>query len=115
MVADDVRAEPDYRYYEETASIRSELNVPVLVNGEPWGALNLEADEPAAFDDQDVRVMRTVAELLGSSLSSAALYERLDRAYLGTAEALSAALEAKDSYTAAHSHGMVSRAEAVGG
>ena len=114
VVADDVRAEPDYRSYEETASIRSELNLPVLVNGEPWGALNLEADEPAAFDDQDLRVMGTVAELLGSALSSAALYKRLDRAYLGTAEALSAALEAKDSYTAAHSHGIVSRAEAVG-
>ena len=51
--------------------------------------------------------MCTVAELLGSALGSAALYERLDRAYLGTAEALSAALEAKDSYTASHSHGIV--------
>lgn len=114
VVADDVRAEPDYRYYAETASIRSELNVPVMVNGDPWGVLNLEAEEPAAFDDQDLRVMGTVAELMGSALGSAALYERLERAYLGTAEALSAALEAKDSYTASHSHGIVSRAEAVG-
>ncbi len=114
VVADEVHAEPDYREYDTTGSIRSELDVPVLVHGEVWGAINLESEEPCAFDEQDIRVMSTVAELLGSALGSAALYERLERAYLGTAEALSAALEAKDSYTASHSHGIVSRAEAVG-
>jgi diguanylate cyclase (GGDEF)-like protein len=114
VVADDVRAEPDYREADKTGSIRSELDVPVLVHGNPWGVINLESDQPAAFDEQDIRLMNTVAELLGSALGSTALYERLERAYLGTAEALSAALEAKDSYTASHSHGIVSRAEAVG-
>ena len=114
VVADEVRAEPDYRDYETTRGIRSELDVPVVVHGERWGAINLESDQPAAFDEQDIRLMDTVAELLGSALGSAALYDRLERAYLGTAEALSAALEAKDSYTASHSHGIVSRAEAVG-
>jgi HD-GYP domain-containing protein (c-di-GMP phosphodiesterase class II) len=42
------------------------------------------------------------------------LYERLERAYLDTAEAFNAALEAKDSYTAEHSRTIVERAEAVG-
>jgi putative nucleotidyltransferase with HDIG domain len=42
------------------------------------------------------------------------LYERLESAYLGTAEALAAALEAKDSYTASHSRSIAEHAEAVG-
>ncbi len=45
---------------------------------------------------------------------SATLYEQLERAYLGTAEALAAALEAKDSYTADHSRQIVANTEAVG-
>ena len=41
-------------------------------------------------------------------------YEQLERAYMGTAEALAAALEAKDSYTARHARSIVELAEAVG-
>ena len=78
------------------------------MNGERWGAINLEHDEPRRLRRRTTcGCMGTVAELLGGALSSCALYERLDRAYLGTAEALSAALEAKDSYTAAHSRSIV--------
>jgi HD-GYP domain-containing protein (c-di-GMP phosphodiesterase class II) len=42
------------------------------------------------------------------------LYASLDRAYIGTAEALSAALEAKDSYTAEHSRSVTENAVALG-
>jgi putative nucleotidyltransferase with HDIG domain len=42
------------------------------------------------------------------------LYERLERAYMGTAEALAVALEAKDAYTAEHARSIVDQAEAVG-
>ena len=69
---------------------------------------------PHAFDEDDARLVQTVADQVGSALRSAMLYKRLDSAYIGTAEALAAALEAKDSYTASHSHAVVRRAEAVG-
>jgi putative nucleotidyltransferase with HDIG domain len=47
-------------------------------------------------------------------MRTAVLYERLERAYLGTAEALAAALEAKDAYTADHARSIAEQAEAVG-
>lgn len=47
-------------------------------------------------------------------MRSAVLYERLERAYLGTAEALAAALEAKDEYSADHARSIAEQAEAVG-
>jgi HD-GYP domain-containing protein (c-di-GMP phosphodiesterase class II) len=93
---------------------RSELCAPVWVGDELWGAINVEEIEPGAFDEDDARLLQTVADQLGSALRSALLYEQLDRAYLGTAEALAAALEAKDSYTAQHAHSIVKWAEAVG-
>jgi len=60
------------------------------------------------------RSTRPVADQVGSALRSAMLYEQLERAYLGTAEALAAALEAKDAYTAEHARSIVDQAEAVG-
>ncbi len=110
----DVSSEPDYHSTEVTTTVRSELDVPVLVGGRSWGAITVQDVLPGAFDDEDARLLASVADQLAAALRAAALYEQLERAYLGTAEALSAALEAKDSYTAEHSRSLVQRAEAVG-
>ena len=126
VLASDVRREPDYQSTPVTESTRSELDVPVMVSGRPWGAISVQSEVTDAFDDEDARLLRAVADQLAAALRSALLYEQLERAYLGTAEALSAALEAKDSYTATpprkpslrcgneHSRSLVQRAEAVG-
>ena len=110
----DVYAEPDYQPTPETAGVRSELCVPLWVDGELFGAINVESVEADAFDDDDVRLLQTVADQVGAAMRSAVLYERLERAYLGTAEALAAALEAKDEYTADHARTIAEQAEAVG-
>jgi diguanylate cyclase (GGDEF)-like protein len=114
VVSGDVKAEPDYRATDETFDTRSELVAPIWVGDELWGALNVEEVEQNAFDEDDVRLVQTMADQVGSALRSAMLYDRLERAYLGTAEALAAALEAKDAYTAAHSRSIVHNAERVG-
>ncbi|HEV2874312.1 MAG TPA: HD domain-containing phosphohydrolase [Thermoleophilaceae bacterium] len=114
VLAPDVRREPDYHATPVTEATRCELDVPVVVDGRPWGAISVQSMNTDAFDEEDARLLRAVADQLAAALRSAALYERLERAYLGTAEALSAALEAKDSYTAKHSRSLVQRAEAVG-
>jgi HD-GYP domain-containing protein (c-di-GMP phosphodiesterase class II) len=114
VLAPDVRREPDYHATPVTEPTRCELDVPVVVNGRAWGAISVQSDHTDAFDEEDARLLRAVADQLAAALRSATLYEQLERAYLGTAEALSAALEAKDSYTAEHSRSLVQRAEAVG-
>jgi GAF domain-containing protein len=114
VLAPDVRREPDYHPTPVTESTCCELDVPVVVSGRPWGAISVQSDNTDAFDEEDARLLGAVADQLAAALRSASLYEQLERAYLGTAEALSAALEAKDSYTAEHSRSLVQRAEAVG-
>jgi diguanylate cyclase (GGDEF)-like protein len=114
VLVPDTEQDPDFVTPPWIAKARSELCAPVWVGGELWGAINVEEAEPGAFDEDDARLLQTVADQLGSALRSALLYERLDRAYLGTAEALATALEAKDSYTAQHAHSIVQWAEAVG-
>ena len=115
LVVPDTLLDPDFIENEDTDPLpRSELCAPVWVGDELWGAINIEEVEVGAFDEDDARLLQTVSDQLGSALRSALLYEQLDRAYLGTAEALATALEAKDSYTAQHAHSIAEWAEAVG-
>ena len=110
----DVTTEPIYRSTDSTRDTRSELDVPIRSSGRLWGAITVQQKIVDAFSAEDIRLLETVADQVGSALHSAELYEQLERAYLGTAEALSAALEARDAYTASHSDSIVRRAEAVG-
>ena len=114
VLSGEVGREPQYRATDATRDVRSELAVPIFVAGSPWGAINLEHTEVEAFTVDDSRLLEAVAAQIGGALNAIELYESLDRAYLGTAEALSAALEAKDSYTAEHSRSIAAHAVAVG-
>jgi diguanylate cyclase (GGDEF)-like protein len=108
----DVSREPQYR--AASGDVRSELAVAIPVDGKPWGVINLEDVEAGAFSEGDARLLESVAAQVGAALTAIALYQRLDRAYLGTAEALSKALEAKHSYTAEHSRSISETAVDVG-
>jgi diguanylate cyclase (GGDEF)-like protein len=92
----------------------SEVALPIWVGEELWGALDVQEGARDAFPEADVRLLESVADQLGSALHSAMQYERLERAYLATAEALGAALEAKDATAAEHARSIVRNAEAVG-
>ena len=92
----------------------SEVAMPIMVATQLWGALDVQEGEMAAFEEADVRLLETVAEAIGSAVSAAAQYERLERAYLSTAEALASALESKDAHTAEHASSIVRNAETVG-
>ena len=114
VLVPDVTADPEYVAPPETSVVRAELVVPLWVGEELWGAINCEDATAGAFDEEDLLLLQTVADQVGAAMRSAQLYQRLEQAYLGTAEALAAALEAKDAYTAAHARSIVEQAEAVG-
>ncbi len=80
----------------------SELAVPVHIGREVWGAFDLRAAASNAFDADDARLVELVADHTGAALRTAELYRKLEQTHLGVAEALAAALEAKDGYTAGH-------------
>ena len=110
----DVQAQPDYHPTPETEDVSAELVVPLWVGDALWGVLNIEETGTGTFDEDDARLVQTVADQVGAALRSATLYQQLDSAYVGTVQALAAALEAKDNYTADHSRAVVDRAHAVG-
>jgi GAF domain-containing protein len=80
VLVNDVTLEPGYKVTPETIDVRSELVVPLHVDGQVWGALNVEELEPDAFDHDDVILLSTLANQLGAAIHAAALTERLERA-----------------------------------
>ena len=82
--------------------MRSELALPVHAGTELWGVLDLQSSEVSAFGEDDARLVELVADHAGAALRTSELYRKLEQTHLGVAEALAAALEAKDGYTANH-------------
>ena len=79
VIVDDTRRGPRLQGdRRDRRDVRSELVVPLWVGDALWGAINLEETRPRAFDEDDARLVQTVADQAGSALRSATLYERLE-------------------------------------
>jgi diguanylate cyclase (GGDEF)-like protein/putative nucleotidyltransferase with HDIG domain len=101
MVA-DTRLDPDFVGSEIQGTGGSELAVPIRVAGEIWGVLNMESRESGSFVEADLLFVDAVAAHAGSALHRSRLFDELESTFTTTLAVLSDALEAKDSYTAAH-------------
>ena len=73
----DVSREPDY--IELTANVQSELSVPIRVNKEIIGVINVESRKLNAFDEEDEQFLNTVASTLGTSLERLRLFQKEQR------------------------------------
>jgi putative methionine-R-sulfoxide reductase with GAF domain len=50
----------DPRYLSCSPSVKSEIVVPILADGEVIGVLDIDSDEPNAFTDDDRRFLETL-------------------------------------------------------
>ncbi len=76
LCANDVEAEPHYiNFYPEVIPTRSELSVPIRVGEETVGVLDVQSPELNDFDDDDVRVIETLADQIAVAIANARLYE----------------------------------------
>ncbi|HUN79232.1 MAG TPA: HD domain-containing phosphohydrolase [Solirubrobacteraceae bacterium] len=112
-VVADTRLDPDYIARDPQTDPRSELSAPIFVDGTVWGVINIEAVEPAAFDETDAVLVETIAASLGAALHRAELLAEMERTFTNTLAALTSTVEAKDDYTAAHGEDVAGLAERV--
>ncbi len=68
VVVDDVRSDP--RYLACSLETRSEIVVPVYVNGKVVGELDIDSDSPAAFGPEDRDLLARCAALVGRYLET---------------------------------------------
>jgi GAF domain-containing protein len=64
-VVDDVNADP--RYLACFPSTRSEIVVPIALDGRVVGEIDIDSDRPAAFGDDDREFLERVAALIAPS------------------------------------------------
>jgi PAS domain S-box-containing protein len=78
LLANNVFMEPRYtNLYPDKISTRSELAVPILVGDKLVGVLDIQSPALQAFDDDDVRVLKTVAGQIAVAMENARLYEEV--------------------------------------
>jgi putative nucleotidyltransferase with HDIG domain len=109
----DTREDPDYIFRSRDTDPRSQLTVPIRVDGRVWGVLNLEEAEPGAFDETDATLTRIVADQLGVALHRITIYRELEHALVTTLTVLGAAMEVRDAYTALHEEAVAELAASI--
>jgi diguanylate cyclase (GGDEF)-like protein/putative nucleotidyltransferase with HDIG domain len=98
----DTRLDPDYIGRNDQVDPRSELSVPILINGRVWGILNLEQLAPHAFGENDLLLAETVVAQCGVALHRCMLIEEMESSFTTTIAILCEALGSKDPSTAEH-------------
>ena len=116
--ADDLPREPmpagmDVAQYRGFGPL---IIMPVRSEQDVTGTLALarrRAPGRRPFADREVRLLRGIAEMAGTAIRRAELYQDLQQAHVQMVFALAQAIESRDSYTASHSARLVTLAEAV--
>jgi GAF domain-containing protein len=66
LIVDDVQADP--RYLACSLETRSEIVVPLVRAGRVLGEIDIDSDAPAAFTEEDRKLLEAVAEILAMKL-----------------------------------------------
>ena len=68
IIVDDVHADP--RYLACSLETRSEIVVPIMLDGAVLGELDIDSDRPAAFAADDRELLERIAMLLAPRLAA---------------------------------------------
>jgi HD-GYP domain-containing protein (c-di-GMP phosphodiesterase class II) len=109
----DTTQDPDYIVRDPQTDPGSELAVPIVIEGEVWGVLNIEATDAGALGEPDVVLIEAIAASFGVAVHRARLVSDLEGAFTTALAALTSTVEAKDDYTACHGEDVAVLAERV--
>lgn len=80
LLVNDVAVDPRYvNFFPDAVPTRAELSVPIQVEGIIRGVLDIQSPKPNDFDQNDVLVMHTLADLIAGVFIRARLNEDRER------------------------------------
>jgi signal transduction histidine kinase/CheY-like chemotaxis protein len=79
-IALDVGADAIYFDNPDLPDTRSEMALPLQVGGRIIGALDVQSRDAAAYDDEDVALLTTLADQVAIAISNALLFEQTQKA-----------------------------------
>jgi DNA-binding response OmpR family regulator len=106
-LAENVETDPHYLPQEGLPGTRSELALPLKIGPTLVGVLNILSDQPAKFDDEDKRVLQTLANQIAIAIHNAWKYQleqRLHSLEIERAAALAQLNADKDKFFSIISH-----------
>ncbi|MDK2871527.1 MAG: hypothetical protein PWQ16_879 [bacterium] len=103
----------DSRYVEWFEGIKSELAVPVRVEGNIYGVLNLESEIMGVFTEEDRWLLEAVATSMGIVLENISHLKDPEDNLFATTLALAKTIEYKDPYTRGHCERVMEYADAL--
>jgi diguanylate cyclase (GGDEF)-like protein/putative nucleotidyltransferase with HDIG domain len=92
----------------------SAVHVPLRSRGRLVGVLSSQAYRAAAFDDEDIAVLQSLANLVATAFENAEHLAQMRELYLASVKALAAAVDARDPYTRSHSARVAALARTIG-
>ena len=75
IVANDVTKEPRYHEVDCLLATRAEVVLPLRVEKQVFGVLDIQAIEKNAFDEDDLLILRALADNIAIAVESTRLYE----------------------------------------
>lgn len=105
LISNDSSLDPALSESMRDGGITSALCVPLIIKEKVIGVLNLSKTKAEGqFTNADQEMLSVLCGQAAIAIENARLYMRLEDSYLSTIIALSAAVEARDSYTVGHMH-----------
>ncbi|HEU0296307.1 MAG TPA: GAF domain-containing protein [Anaerolineales bacterium] len=77
-ISNDVAREPDFLPNPLLPDTKSEMAIPIAVGDEVLGVLDVQANLVNRFTDEDIAIITTLAQQVGTSLQNVRSYERAD-------------------------------------
>ncbi len=75
----DTYSDPNWVIVEDFDWIRAHISIPIQVDGQIVGFLNLDSKQPRAFDAEDVERLQAFADQMAIAMENAQLYDALRR------------------------------------
>jgi len=77
VIANDVSQEPRYQIVGSLARTKSEAVLPLKIENEVLGVFDVQSDEIDAFDDDNLLVLRALADNIAIAIKSTQLFEEI--------------------------------------
>ena len=107
IVVQDVDKEPNYIC--TLNEVKAEIAIPLMLGERVIGVLDVGSEHTNFFKQEEINLLTSLAAQIAMTIDNAALYKQLELAhrklkesFIGILKALTAAIEAKDSYTDGH-------------
>ncbi len=86
-LSNDVSSDPEYIAFTAIPDTRSEIALPLRIGHQIIGVMDIQSDHKAAFDQEDVTVLHTLANQIAPAIRNAQLYKDARQARLEAEEA----------------------------